>query len=63
MNDRLREVEREKEDEAKRLQDLLDRQSEKHQREIEELKCSEERLKMELKLAHDEAKRRDHLQT
>ena len=63
LNDRLREVEREREDEAKRLQELLDRQSEKHRREVKELKCNEERLKMDLKLAHDEAKRRDHLQT
>ena len=58
--DRIREIEHEKEEEAKRLQELIDLQKEKHKREIENLKSKEERLKMELKLTQNEAKRSRH---
>jgi Ca2+-binding EF-hand superfamily protein/chromosome segregation ATPase len=61
LSERLREVEREKEEEAKRQQELIDWQREKHQREMEELKLSEERLRTELKLTQDENKRRRRL--
>ena len=60
-SERLREVEREKEEEAKRQQELIDRQREEHLRMIEELKLSEERLKTELKLTQNENKRRRRL--
>lgn len=56
QNERLREVEREKEEEVKRVQDLADAQREKLEREIEDRKYNEERLKDELKIAQDEAK-------
>ena len=62
LNERLREVEHEREEEAKRLQELIDIERQRHQREIEELKHSEEKLRAELKLAHDEAKKRNHLE-
>ena len=59
LSDRLREVEREKEEEAKRLQDLIDMQKERHRRELEGLRKSEERLKIELKFVLDEAKQKN----
>lgn len=59
LNERLREVEREKDEEAKRLQELIDMQEEKHQRELEGLRNSEDRLKRELKFAMDEAKKKN----
>ena len=62
LRERLREMEREKEEEAKRLQELADRQWEKLEKDIHKLKCSEERLKTELKLTQDEAKRRQRLE-
>ena len=59
LSERLREVERGKEEEAKRLQDLIDKQKERYQRDIEDMKSTEERLKKELKFTVDEAKRRN----
>ena len=57
VTERVREVERQKEEEAKRLQELIDLQKERYQKEISNLRYSEERLKRELKFALDEAKR------
>lgn len=56
MNEHLREVKREKEEEAKRLQELADADREKLEQKIEELKYNEERLRAELKITQDEAK-------
>ena len=56
MCERLREVEREKKEEAKRLQELIDMQKEKYEKEIVDLRRSEEFLKRELKLVREELK-------
>ena len=58
LSERLREVEREKEEEAKRLQELIDMQNERHCKELEDLRNSEDRLKRELRFAIDEAKQK-----
>ena len=50
-------MEREKQEEAKSLQEMADQQRDGLKRQIQELKASEERLKMELKLAKEEAKK------
>lgn len=55
----MREVEREKEEEAKHLQELMDVQKEKYKREIEELKLREDELKNELKIKVSEANKRN----
>ena len=54
-------MEREKEEDAKRQQELIDRQREELLGVIEELKLSEERLRTELKLTQNENKRRRRL--
>ena len=59
LSERLREVEREKEEEAKRLQELIDMQNERHFKELEDLRNSEDRLKRELRFAIDEAKQKN----
>ena len=60
LSERIREIEREKEEEAKRLQELIDLQKEKHNKEIEELKSNEERLKIDLKIIQNETRRQSH---